>query len=108
MTDNVKHKPATVLPWKPFYSLTRGEVCGGGNAENYRLTAKIARDDAAYIAHAANAYPRLVAALRSQIADLEAVYDAAKSKKSGVEVTLGMFRRLNTARALLRELGETS
>ena len=65
------------------------------------------RDDLRLVMLAqANAYPRLVEAMRSQIADLEAVYDAAKSKKSGVEITLGMFRRLNTARALLAELGE--
>ena len=63
-------KPETPLPWTTEDAILPGTL-----------------QDAAYIAHAANAYPKLVEALREVIAGR---YEADASR----------------ARALLRELGE--
>jgi len=59
------------------------------------------RDDAAYIVHAANSYPKLVEALRSMI---EAHSDITEGNlHSGAPARVAVKR---DARALLRELGE--
>ena len=62
------NKPATALPWRPWtrrihHEVFSGDVivaqvrqCTGPNGSTHL--------DAAYIAHAANAYPQLIAALR--------------------------------------------
>ena len=49
---------------------------------------------------------KMAEALRGIVRDMEATYDACKGKGSRVEISIGQFRRLNAARALLRELGE--
>lgn len=85
----IKHTPATVVSAKKHAVMVRAAV--DADLEILRLRADRAR---------------LVEALRSAITDLETAYDAAKGRGSNLEVTLGMWRRLNAARALLRELGE--
>ncbi len=81
-------KPATPLPWdviklRKFYAMF-----------NLRTATQLGKlpsgQDAAYIAHACNAYPRLVEALRGM----------DPSAPLGNELTW------EKARALLRELGE--
>ena len=99
-----KHKPATALPWhvtadprptskQPCIATTAAglpvilaTVCGGQRVTN-----------AAYIAHAANAYPRLVAALRKMIR----TYTPALTDATPEEMFC--FKEYT---ALLRELGE--
>lgn len=66
-----KHKPATPLPW---------------------TSPAIGRNDHPYMLHAANAYPKLVEALRQVLLFLPRD-----------DATLGQYRN---AAALLRELGE--
>jgi len=82
---HVKHTPATPLPWKheaetATHRKTRGPFAGTETRINRVVGSDDAivaststgfghlyadmGDDMAYIAHAANAYPRLVAALR--------------------------------------------
>jgi hypothetical protein len=79
-------KPATALPWEQD---DEAQVCAGNLvvAVSYMRPADVADQNAAYIVHACNAYPKLVAALR-------AVYD-------GVPLS-----RIN-AGVVLRELGES-
>jgi hypothetical protein len=84
-----KHTPATPLPWthqatrKPMMPLVAAN--GEWISSPYNRVGDI--EDFEYIAHAANAYPKLVEALREVIAGR---YEADASR----------------ARALLRELGE--
>jgi hypothetical protein len=78
---STNHKPATALPW----SFDRGRI--DTVADNLPAVASTARaEDGRYIAHSANAYPKLVEML-------EALADSHESAN---------------ARALLRELGEGS
>src|SRR3990167_468018 len=102
-TKPMKIAPATPLPYAPQdvssqYFLTGLDHDG---LTQLRVAEFILRADRAYIAHAANAYPKLVEALRDAIArhaDLLRRVDGelAQSFKDAGE------RR----RALLRELGE--
>lgn len=82
----VKNKPATPLPWKAWFGLDKGTVHPRGSSPcvKNRLTQILSREDAAYVAHAANAYPKLVEFLRDVANDEHAV----------------------AARALLTEIGE--
>ena len=89
MTTN--HKPATALPWKTHHDdMQIGSLSLNGDGdysgEGY------SKQDAAYIAHAANAYPRWV-----EFAKFIASQDPN-----------GMTAQGNRARALMRELGEGS
>ena len=86
------HKPATALPWKlcgtnldEFGSLdlNTGDYAGGGYTPQ----------DAAFIVHAANAYPKLVEALKALV---EAVNDPDADS----------LYELAAAGSLLRSLGE--
>ena len=94
-----KHKPATALPWGTGPATTRIAVDGQlgiwagkrGVADVYGYP-----QTAAYIAHAANAYPQLVAALRDlREAALLARTDAAMS-----------YDAVQRADEVLRSLGE--
>ena len=110
----MNHKPATALPWDYYRARKRGmadratlhsphydkpgvisgqgslgEICGGdagrvGSNQN-----------AAYIAHAANAYPRLVEALRE-----------CEQQLIDTSGRIGEVMAKQHARTLLRELGE--
>ena len=88
----VKHTPATPLPW--IADTHRINDCNGQNiarADNQFGDNIDHVQDAAYIVHAANAYPRLVEALRLCLA----------TDGHGLS-TKGEL----PARALLREFGE--
>lgn len=101
-----KHKPATPLPQnhggtrRPWYLHGPiGEathVMGADHSPVAYATAtmprELAPENAAYIAHAANAYPRLVEALREQL--------------QAYEGDFGPQHISTRHRALLRELGE--
>ena len=86
-------KPGTPLPWKvgclspcryPFYPIASGEH----NVAQVQIYARGgSKIDAAYIVHAANAYPRMVEELRAALATAE---------------------NAGAITALLRELGEAS
>jgi hypothetical protein len=92
---NTNHKPATALPWEaiPYRyvlnSATRARIHAESNAPVID-DANPSLDDAAYIAHAANAYPELVAFVK---------------RVSETEHDSGWDERLSAA-ALLAKLGE--
>lgn len=91
-----KIKPATPLPWREARAGEIGtNVLAGeqivASTDTHRYTAgERELQNAAYIAHACNAYPRLVAALEYIGTGGEDWKDCAR-----------------TARALLRDLGES-
>ena len=99
-------KPATPLPWentrrddgKGNWSTNDiGQAVNLGGFIVARTIGHGARqwDDSAYIVHAANAYPRLVEALRDALSAL-----VCEGHHEGVS------RPVTDGRALLRELGE--
>lgn len=83
------NQPATSLPWSVQYIAARPQIVAGNAIIASMLLVRESDDDAAYIAHAVNAYPKLVKALRF----------FSDQPRYGVE--------LDSARAILRELGET-
>ena len=92
------HKPATPLPWK-VAAVGDLRIIHGGNPHARIATwrGKVVNADPAYIAHAANAYPRLVAALR----------DLVKAEEEyGDQDNAAVNEAWAPAQALLRELGE--
>jgi hypothetical protein len=107
-----KHTPATPLPWthqatrKPMMPLVAAN--GEWISSPYNRVGDI--EDFEYIAHAANAYPKLVAALRTLTAlcDNVPVFQLDDGKASVKAVRLaGKFTDAHrVAAALLRELGE--
>ena len=58
----MEHTPATPLPW--IVNLRRHVVTADASQDAAHCKGSNGVEDAAYIAHAANAYPRLVEALR--------------------------------------------
>lgn len=94
-----KHTPATPLPWRRApqsrgaHRLLAGDKLVG-EASHYN---EGAYENAAYIAHTANAYPRLVEALRGMV-------DVADTLGGNAPEIL--WRQAEASRALLRELGE--
>ena len=94
-----KHQPETPLPFVADEKtiITNREKSGrihGRFEAKERISDGIAAKDAAYLAHAANAYPKLVEALRAIVAENEAAGSGNKS------LTVA------DADILLRELGE--
>lgn len=97
---NAKHKPSTPLPFvmhmrafnSPYYEITggRGYFADG---IGFSLNGYIHEDDAAYIVHACNAYPRLVGTLLAAIRILRATGHS-------------QWEETQMAEGLLRELGE--
>lgn len=116
MTTN--HKPVTPLPWSYSRRGSVGDfrITGGVFLSGEAQTPKVAgiafdvyhEQDAAYIAHAANAYPKLVEALR----ELQALCDAlafrppVDDSRAVDRDTRNLRAGLEAPRALLRELGE--
>lgn len=98
-----KHKPATPLPWK------YGELSQNIIGQRGQLIAECVEadfDDAAYISHAANAYPKLVAALRGEYPDQPLYGQWAQERfESGFAHDRKTYNAEMTY-ALLRELGE--
>jgi hypothetical protein len=91
----IKHKPATPLPWFENWNNPQDGWIEGQSQQVVVLTGvqdgqdqDDADKDAAYIAHAANAYPKLVRALYNIQRDVRTRQD------------------IEDARDLLRELGE--
>lgn len=98
-------RPGTPLPWVRRekvdcnygrYSAAMGPVILDPSEGEYAEACS--EDDAAYIAHACNAYPRLVASLKECLALVESDYTGTKGDLSN-----GVAPR---AAALLTELGE--
>jgi hypothetical protein len=86
-------KPATPLPWTDIDGLHNGIV--GRSASSLRVAKEVKfADDRAYIVHAANAYPELVAALRQLVTHMDAIVPATKQNAR------------DNARSLLAKLGE--
>ncbi len=103
----IKHQPASPLPWKlPEVKPSRfpAYVVASAKRDVTRLpitAANCAGTDAAYIAHAANAYPKLIEALRQ----------VASYTGEGPNTTpwRDIVRDLGEdARAALKEIGEAS
>ena len=96
-----KHKPATALPWETAVNgeePPQWDVCaanGGDMVADLMNMPDTGEQDAAYIVHAANAYPRLVEALRN-----------LKEQVECMNAQQAFGRDYDEARALLRELGE--
>lgn len=104
-----KHAPGTPLPWhlgvkqlerivydEKGWAITNATVYHG-HADDPDC-----RNNAAYIAHAANAYPKLVEALRSAMDAISAEY-CGHDGQCGADVKGCYVRKFA---ALLRELGE--
>jgi hypothetical protein len=104
-----KHTPATPLPWHVNAS-KKGRIIGDETAEGWdalfinganNTVAKVFRSgDARSLTHAANAYPKLVEALRTVAPIIERFAAEADPQNSVLD------QRRDELRALLRELGE--
>lgn len=123
---NTKHKPATPLPWafvdngmqiiaREAPAQIRPVSVAHATRAHANYNTNNALVDVAYIAHAANAYPKLVEALRETSARLRgAAHDARQgvSQRSGNPIEVYSERadayedQAIEADALLRELGE--
>ena len=90
-------KPATPLLWHSEGQRVEGDGNPAGTVAETVAREQYGAKDAAYIVHACNAYPKLVAALR----DLACPHDSPPSFTDSL-------RSLNKARALLRELGKVA
>ena len=123
------HKPATALPWEfdaepgnlsgwigqPDTEGREGTVVASPephgrmatserkNATRVRVLDERSKQDAAYIAHAANSYPKLVNALRDCA---NAIQEECNAGDHDHPIIRDHARRKDKARALLRELGE--
>lgn len=96
-----KHTPATPLPWQHRYiSDTKfpNAIVTPDNAREVCLTE--ARKDAAYLAHAANAYPRQVGAAK-ELAQM--AREAVATRNVDNVLLMDAILRMES---LLRELGE--
>lgn len=97
-----KHQPATPLPWRVSNSRDGGFRVVQTVAPVAQIT-KIGNEaNAAYIAHAANAYPQLVAALRAAL-QMYAPFQEQDDSEQGNDHGANF---LNASNALLRSLGE--
>ena len=93
-----KHSPATSLPWETTDTCSNNvfDVLRRASPSSIKKDICIGNaQDAAYIVHAANAYPKLIEALRVSLRVSSLPFDHA-DKRANPE-------RL---RAILRELGE--
>ena len=97
-----KHVPATPLPWivnqrKHVCAASTGFADVATTADGRKTQTAV--DDAAYIAHTANAYPGLVERV-NRVAHWQPSVDDERLAVSAID------REIYAARALLRELGE--
>lgn len=106
---STKHKPATPLPWhlgvkqaERIIYTQDGWAVANATVYHGHEDAEDCKRNAAYIAHAANAYPRLVEALRK----LEAEANKVRVNMVNVKEGRALGESVNDAAALLRELGE--
>lgn len=96
------HKPATALPWKvvPYRYVVNVATSARIHAENNEPVVDDANPslgDAAYIAHACNAYPELVEALKAVTAFVQPSLHVRNAEAMDAQ---------DKARALLAKLGE--
>ena len=91
-----KHTPATPLP---LYNVAVSAETNPRQFIEYAGIAALSYDDAVYIAHAANAYPKLVEALCGALDEI-APFGPLTAGSSIAE------KRAKAIRALLRSLGE--
>lgn len=98
----VKHRPATPLPF-PQNTLPFSQVAGHQQHINDAIGYEVAKATdghrAAYLVRAANAYPKLVEALREVLRD-------RLTQANLHQMPPAMRQRLESARAALREIGE--
>ena len=112
-------KPATPLPWESgmvetephcvaFYLITQATNIGGWNVAQTLSNKERDAKDAAYIAHAVNAYPRLVAALfcMNHMGGDERDGYCICPRNDGSATDSKHSSGCADVRALLRELGE--
>lgn len=98
-----KHQPASLLPWEARESLTGASIdhvySAGARNGAKSIGCFKQSEDAAFALHAANAYSKLVEALREATESLDDLMRAPKAKH---------FRQEEATRfyALLRDLGE--
>lgn len=108
-----KQTPATPLPWhtqlgsESFYRIHERRLVTSGRGLEGTHISKMMHDergekDAAYIAHACNAYPKLVEVLRMVAPIIERFAGEAEPQNSVLD------QRRDQLRALLRELGESA
>src|SRR3990167_7896415 len=102
MTTN--HKPATPLPWAlDSFEPIGGEwttcTISGAGGLYPTIAVKVRIEHAAYIAHAANAYQRLVGRVKTRAAMLKAWEESSE----GVGT---ISEQIEADDALLRDLGE--
>lgn len=93
-------KPTTPLPW----SVEKGDKIWSESDRSYPARAQYAHQDAAYIAHTANAYPKLVEELKVLLDKYERI-EARLNEKSGYTAQFHSSAALEVRR-LLRELRE--
>lgn len=98
----IRHQPVTPLPWQTELDLDSVDIVGPleqhlfigrGGSETLEERAK----DSDYAVHAANAYPKLVEALRETSKELRGLAEKFSLSSPGAE---------HDADALLRDLGE--
>lgn len=94
-------KPATELPWESHGFMVDSSVV------DQMICDCVAEIDAAYIVHAANAYPKLVEALHNLLVMLPSA-DNEGNDQDRIPASFNYVRWLDIreGRALLRELGE--
>jgi hypothetical protein len=90
-------KPATPLPWLP-HNMWIGGNAKGPYAYPVGVDSDTAAQNAAYIAHACNAYPKLVEALLAE----------REEHKRFIDTDGYHAQRISSINALLAELGEQS
>lgn len=106
-----KHSPATSLPWHPDLNriYANGDkapqiaYCPKESEGRHGIKRSESEDNAAYIVHAANAYPKLVAEVENLIDLLESAVRAMQYAKTQSHNEEAAIKRANR---LLRELGE--
>lgn len=114
----VKHQPATPLPFSRMGAMwieARDEYGAiryydPARYESHSVARVFGPDqeqNGDYLVHAANAYPRLVEALRKQLSNVERRLDAVQAAH-GIEARAEEAALEIEARALLAELGEAS
>ena len=106
-----KHVPATALPWHVGRPTTKAVEGQKGIWANARGVADVYGypENAAYIVHAANAYPKLVEGMKKAQQRIEQLAETANT----LSIRAGLGRKIHAddftdfAVTLLRELGET-
>lgn len=108
-------KPAAPLPWRDFVEREMlclqdaegNDLIGHVDLPDYGDDAPRERQNVAYMAHAANAYPKLVERHQTKLAALRKV-DEALQEMGHYALGKVLREEMSATQALLRELGEVS